>query len=135
MARKYPLETRPSLVEAICERLATGEPLAVICRSDGFPDPSTVWDWGKEDERVAQAIARARELGFDAIAMRARETARGAGDSAGDVQRDKLIIETDLKLLAKWDPKRYGDTSTTKHEGGLTLNVVTGVPRGGDQHD
>jgi hypothetical protein len=31
------------------------------------------------------------------------------GESTNDVQRDKLIIETDLKLLAKWNPKKYGD--------------------------
>jgi hypothetical protein len=41
-------------------------------------------------------------------------TARGkdaqdGGDSSGDVQRDKLIVDTDLKLLAKWDPRRYGE--------------------------
>jgi hypothetical protein len=65
-------------------------------------------------EEVSAAIARARVIGHDAIAARARQTARGktddeGGDSTGDVQRDKLIIETDLKLLAKWDPKRYGD--------------------------
>lgn len=65
-------------------------------------------------EEVSAAIARARILGHDAIAARTRQTARGktadeGGDSSGDVQRDKLIIETDLKLLAKWDPKRYGD--------------------------
>jgi hypothetical protein len=39
-------------------------------------------------------------------------TARGKGDSTGEVQRDKLIVETDLKLLAKWSPKRYGDKVT-----------------------
>jgi hypothetical protein len=88
-----------------------------------------VWDWEQVDETIAQAIARAREDGGDAIAQRARETARGAGDSKGDVQRDKLIVETDLKLLAKWHPKRYGDMNTTKHEGGINLTVVTGVPR------
>lgn len=57
----------------------------------------------------SSAIARSRLEGFDAIARRARQTARGRGDSTQDVQRDKLIVETDLKLLAKWDPKRYGD--------------------------
>ena len=25
------------------------------------------------------------------------------------MQRDKLIIDTDLKLLAKWSPRLYGD--------------------------
>ena len=112
--------SRPSkysteIVQAICDRLATGEPLAVICRSDGMPDASTVRDWQKSREEVSLAIARAREEGHDAIAYRTRETARGLGDSKDDVQRDKLIIETDLKLLAKWDPKRYGEKTQFEH--------------------
>lgn len=61
------------------------------------------------DEEFSAAIAHARLEGFDAIARRIRATARGRGDSTQDIQRDKLIVETDLKLLAKWDPKRYGD--------------------------
>ena len=96
----------------ICERLSKGEPLAQICRDEGMPCPNTVRTWAREREPLAEAIARAREDGFDEIATRTRETARGRGDSSGDVQRDKLIIETDLKLLAKWDPKRYGDRIT-----------------------
>jgi hypothetical protein len=98
----------PELLEEICDRLAKGEPLAAICRDDHMPSDRTVRNWmGRGD--VSSDIARAREVGFDAIAARLRETARGRGDSAQDVQRDKLIIETDLKLLSKWDPKRYGD--------------------------
>lgn len=97
------------IADRICARLSEGEPLAQICRDDGFPDPSTWRDWCAKDETLAFAYAHAREVGYDAIAHRTRETARGLGDSAGDVQRDKLIIETDLKLLAKWSPKRYGD--------------------------
>ncbi len=97
------------IAQEICERLSKGEPLAVICRDEGMPCPNTVRSWAKEREPLAEAIARAREDGFDEIAARVRETARGLGESTDDVQRDKLIIETDLKLLAKWDPKRYGD--------------------------
>ena len=108
---------RPSLysqelIETIAERLSKGEPMASICRDEGMPHPSTVWDWTQADAAVSQIIARARLAGFDAIAANARETARGKGESTEDVQRDKLIIETDLKLLAKWDPKRYGDRMT-----------------------
>lgn len=108
------------LLKDICDRMSTGEPLAQICRDEGMPHPNTVRTWmngdveGIDSKAVSSAIACAREIGFDAIAARARMTARGkidaeGGDSSGDVQRDKLIIETDLKLLAKWDPKRYGD--------------------------
>lgn len=99
----------PELVEAIAARLATGEPMAEICRDPGMPHHATVWEWRQKDENVSRIIARAREEGFDAIAANARKTARGIGESTADVQRDKLIIETDLKLLAKWSPKRYGD--------------------------
>ena len=107
----------PELEAEIVARLSKGEPMAVICRDEHMPDRTTVWDWTQADPDLAQRIARAREDGFDAIANRTRATARklsaeDGGDSTGDVQRDKLIIETDLKLLAKWDPKRYGDRTT-----------------------
>lgn len=103
----------PELVEAICERLAEGEPLAVICREEGMPGITTLWRWEREHEGVSETIACAREAGQEIIAARSRGTARGKtgddGDSSGDVQRDKLIIETDLKLLAKWNPRKWGD--------------------------
>lgn len=113
---------RPSLytdelLKEICQRLSTGEPLTVICGDDHMPCDDTVRDWADADKsgKVAREIARARARGYDAIAKRARETARGKGDSTKDVQRDKLIVDTDLKLLAKWDPKRYGDRQQVDH--------------------
>lgn len=104
----------PELVETICVRLAEGEPLAIICREEGMPGITTLWRWEREHEGVSETIARAREAGQEYIAARSRNTARGkgeemGGDSSGDVQRDKLIIETDLKLLAKWNPRKWGD--------------------------
>lgn len=107
MAR--PSKYTQAVLESIVERLSGGEPMAQICRDDGMPAYRTVKDWIDGKPEVSAAIARARDEGFDAIAARLRETARGQGDSTADVQRDKLIIDTDLKLLAKWDPKRYGD--------------------------
>lgn len=98
----------PEIKANILARLSEGEPLADICRSDDMPAVRTVSAWKAVDEAFNADFARAREDGHDAIAARVRHTARGIGDSSGDVQRDKLIIETDLKLLAKWD-KRYRD--------------------------
>lgn len=99
----------------IVERLSLGEPLAVICRSMNI-GRRTVYDWQGDDEGFAARIARARVLGFDAIADECFEIADATGeDGERDVQRDKLRIETRLKLLAKWDPKRYGEL--IKHAG------------------
>ncbi len=98
------------LIDSIEERLGSGEPMAQICRDEGMPSYSTVYSWMQTKPEVNEAIARAREEGEDVIAANLRLIARGKSlDSTNDVQRDKLIIETDLKLLAKWNPKKYGD--------------------------
>lgn len=103
--------------DEICRRLAEGEPLAQICRDEHMPAVRTVSDWRANHEDFALKFQDARDDGYDAIAARARQTARGkgeddGGDSTSDVQRDRLIIDTDLKLLAKWCRARYGDHVT-----------------------
>lgn len=140
-----------ALIDKICKRLANGEPLAVICRDKGMPDPSTVWDWQQAKPDVSQAIARAREAGHDAIALEALSIADdGRRDYTVDeegrftvdhdhIQRSKLRVDTRLKLLAKWDPKRYGDkVQLADNEGGklpessvVAINIIGVAPGGG----
>ena len=104
----------------ICARLAKGEPLAQICRDGHMPASRTVSDWKAAHPEFAADFAHAREEGFDHIAAEcmdiADETAfdtiqTEGGDRANTewISRSKLRVETRLKLLAKWDPKRYGD--------------------------
>jgi hypothetical protein len=81
-----------------------------------MPSAGTIHAWkaGRVESvpaSVSDDIACAREIGYDVIAANLRNTARGMGDSTNDVQRDKLIIDTDLKLLAKWS-KKYADKQT-----------------------
>lgn len=104
-----PSKRTPEIDAEIVERLSNGEPLAMICRDDHMPGYRTVYDWKDDDAEFSANIGRARDLGEEVIAARTGLTARGQGDSTGDVQRDKLIIDTDLKLLAKFNPKRWGD--------------------------
>lgn len=110
----------PEIINAICERLSKGEPMAAICRDEGMPAPRTVRDWTASMPEVAAAIARAREDGFDALAEQCLDiahnethdwvmTQKGVITNETAVQRAKLQIDTHLKLLAKWDPKRYGE--------------------------
>lgn len=105
----------------ICERIGNGEPLAQICREDGMPSLTTVYRWQVDSEDFSASIARAREAGFDQIALDAMhiadETARDSrkgkrGEQIPNsewIARSRLRVETRLKLLAKWDPRRYGD--------------------------
>lgn len=108
-----------ALASEICEHIANGGTLAEKCRELelGY---TTVFDWEKKYPEFAEQIAHARVIGYEIIAERTRETARGRGDSTDDVQRDKLIIEQDMKLLAKWSP-RYADKAHLHHTGQVSL--------------
>ena len=118
-----PSKYTPELAAEICERLSDGEPLRQICRDDHMPAWQKIYEWMVRDENLSGAIARARDQGSDAIAedllqiadtplMGETETSSANGltitrqDMLG---HRKLQIETRLKLLAKWNPKKYGD--------------------------
>lgn len=128
-----PSKYTPEIAQQMCEMLADGIPLREICRMDGFPAWRTVYDWMYRDDALGEdgvglsaAIARAREIGYDAMAEECIDIADNGnndwmerldkdGVSVGwmlngdHVQRSKLRIETRLKLLAKFNPKKYGD--------------------------
>ena len=55
--------------------------------------------------------------------------ATGLEVTEGDmVDRSRLQVDARKWLLSKLAPKKYGDKVGVQHEGGVTLNVVTGVP-------
>jgi hypothetical protein len=120
---------KPEVIDEICERLSKGEPLAQICRDPHIPNEDTVNTWRSKkgplpvevSREVNRRVARARKLGFDAIALdclniaddngkdtRVLEDGREVVDR-DHIQRAKLRVDTRLKLLACWDPTRYGN--------------------------
>lgn len=123
----------------ICERLSDGEPLRAICRDPHMPAWRTVYDWIHKDQAFATRIAQAREVGFDAIAEEALQIAdtpvegvrkESSEEGYKEVREDmlghrKLQIETRLKLLAKWSPKKYGDSSKVELTGSLAVHDMT----------
>ena len=107
----------PEIGEEICERLSQGQSLQpTICQEMGIKW-RTVYEWKDKHPDFAANYARARRIGCHLIATRTRDTARGKGDSTGDVVRDKLIIDTDLRLLRSWLPDIYGDKAHLEHTG------------------
>lgn len=112
-------EDRDLIVAEVLGRVARGETMASVCKSAHMPSAFAFIDWVAKDPELASMVARARMLGHDAIAERARQTLRGekspfGGESTGDVIRDKAIADLDLKLLSKWD-RRYGDAVQLRH--------------------
>ena len=132
-----PSKYDPVIAARMCELLSEGVPLQEICRMDGFPAWRTVYDWMYRDEVLSASIARAREVGQDAMAERAyvemyqepeRILSEGGGKiDPGYVQLVKARAEITLKLLAKWNPKRYGDRVTMAGDAESPLKVEADI--------
>lgn len=140
-----PSKYTKEIAEQICEQLSEGIPLRQICRQEGFPAWRTVYDWMYRDEQLSAAIAHARDIGYDALAeeclqiadniqIGTRKTFSSGSEEGEDtvtvVEEDmlghrKLQIETRLKLLAKFNPKKYGDSMT--HKGDAENPLEMGV--------
>ena len=139
---------REAVTAAICARLASGDPMTVICRDMGVA-VKTVNDWRLTDEAIRAQFDEARDLGFDAIAAECMTIADTT--QLGVIEKSELItdkdgyarmvvterrnedmlrhrklqIETRLKLLAKWDPRRYGDALKLSGDPGAPLAGMT----------
>lgn len=111
------------IAQEICDRLSDGEPLRQICRDEKMPAWRTVYDWQTAHPAFATRIAHARELGEDAIAQECmliadtpllgiKTTSKATGMEtveADMIEHRRLQIDTRLKLLAKWNPRKWGD--------------------------
>lgn len=104
-----------------------------------MPAVRTVSDWKDAHVGFSADFARARDDGFDAIAaeclaiantpMDGVRTEIGDDGKTKEVREDmlghrRLQIETRLKLLAKWDPKRYGERTAIEHTGKIGLEAL-----------
>jgi len=108
--------------------ISDGKPLREWCRQPGNPPHQTVYCWMDKDEEFVRRIARAREDGYDELADMCLRIAFDPCQDQVEVTQRRLQVDTILKLLAKWNPKKYGDRQAVAHEGGVILNVITGVP-------
>lgn len=128
MTRGRPPEAVPEhLAEEIVAWVSEGKTLREYCRQEGKPSWRTVYLWLEKDKDFHSRFAHARELGQDAIAEDCValidtfpdqiNSESGSRIDGAFVQWKKNQVEMRLKLLAKWNPKRYGDRVTTEHTG------------------
>ena len=126
---KRPTKRTPEVEERIIAGLSDGTALRVLCREEGMPAWRTVYDWLSSDADLATRVACARDLGHEALAEDILDIADAAAEKAEAIQKAKLRIETRLKLLACWNPKKYGSKQTVDvgNKEGETLKVDTNV--------
>ena len=115
-----PYPNKEQIKDELVQWISNGKTLREFCRQDGMPNFSVMYDWEAEDKDFAQRIAHARLKGHDVIAEECAALSDteplAVFDEAGNKRYDpgsiawrKMQIETRLKLLAKWNPRKYGD--------------------------
>lgn len=131
--RGRPTDYTPELGKAICERLAAGETLRSICRTEGMPHERRVREWAADPRHpFSPQYARAREVGYHTMfdelldisddarndwmeRQMGKEKLVVLNDEA--VRRSELRVNTRKWMLSKALPKVYGDKATVVHEG------------------
>ena len=112
-----------AIEDEILTRLANGEPLTKICKSAHLPTVTTVFNWETTIPDFVDKVTRARELSADHYSYEIIEIAdekptRKVPDPDGGtsicidqaaVQRNKLRIDTRIKLMQMLKRKTYGD--------------------------
>jgi hypothetical protein len=114
------------IASVVCIRIAEGESLREIVRSEGMPDRTTIYDWLLKDADFAHQYARAREEQADtladeivAIADEQPEIIAVVDKKTGALIEHKLDgaflqwqknrIEARKWTAMKLRPKKYGD--------------------------
>jgi len=134
------------IADEICERLAEGESLKVICFDPHMPSESLVRLWAQDDAAdkagtgagFSAKYARAREQGYERLAEEILEisdadcTVDGKPDNAL-VQQARLRVDSRKWLLSKLLPRKYGDRVTQEivgEDGGALITRIELIPVG-----
>lgn len=119
-------ETAPSV---IFQRLAEGESLKEIAVAWKLPKGRFVeWFSTQHSDLYDAALkVRAADLALEALEIsdEQNEVVTESGKTFDpDVARDKLRVDTRLKLAAKWDRQRYGDSVRVEKSVSVTADAA-----------
>ena len=110
-----------NMFDRVLEEMAEGRPIAHILRRDarGY-ESSTYIDWIKKDPQRTIRYENAQLLYAEKLGSEIIEIA-DAEDTAEDVQRSKLRIDSRKWLMGVYNKRRYGDTKTIELGGSISI--------------
>ena len=101
-----PSKYSQELVEEIITLLSEGNTMKSICALSHMPSIQTIFNWERENREFLELSARAREAGTHVIADQCIEI---ADDPLLDPADKRVRIDTRMRLIGKWNAKKYGD--------------------------
>jgi len=116
MAGGRPSTYSQEIADEICSRLSKGEPLSVICSDEHIPSFQTVYNWEKARPEFLEASTRARMIGTHYLAY---DSLRVADDLTIDPAHKRVMVDTRLRLIGKWNARQYGDKIEHEHSGSI----------------
>lgn len=97
----------------ICELVADGQSINKISKMPGMPNRSTILKWFRDVPEFSTMYARAKEIGFEVLADEIIDLADAEENMNKDqLRRHQLMIDTRKWLLAKLQPRKYGERVT-----------------------
>jgi len=104
----------------ICDKLTEGISLRKLCKSEEFPNASTVYVWLDRFPSFAEQYTRAREAATEDMLEDILEI---ADDPQVEVQDKRVRIDTRKWIMGKLKPKKYGDAPPKDKDNDATINV------------
>lgn len=144
MAAGRPSEYTEEIADAICARIAEGESVRAICKSDESPAMSTIFKWLRDNPSFSEQYARAKEIQAEAFSDELLDIADdGVNDfveiqkkngavvlcDQENIQRSKLRVDTRKWLMSKFAPKKYGDKLAIDGNLAVGVQLVNDIPR------
>lgn len=122
------------IADEICARLASGESLRTVCKSEHMPSAVTVFAWIRKHQDFLKQYEKAKQESADAMSEEMMDIADDGlndwmeshdkeGNAIGwklngeHVQRSRLRIDTRKWLASKLKPKKYGERMATELSG------------------
>lgn len=90
-----------------------------------MPARSTVSKWLADDPAFSDLYARACEARTEGLVDDLLDL---ADDQSIPADQKRIMVDARKWIACKLVPRKYGDKVDLNHQGGVTLNVVTGVP-------
>ncbi|KKB61539.1 hypothetical protein WM40_22630 [Robbsia andropogonis] len=101
------------IVDAILLRISDGESLRTICKTRGMPHRVTFLRWVNDDEKLQKlytdALKWREQIYFDDLI--------GIADECKDPAKARVMSDNRKWVLARMNPKKYGDKMTQELSG------------------
>jgi len=121
----------PRLAALIVARVAEGQMLGPVIEEYRL-SWGTINKWKKRVREFGEGLREAQRMGAQKLAEETVEIADELTETMMGSARNKLRVETRMKLAAKYDPERYGDKADVESamDWGKVLDEMRGLKKG-----